>query len=56
MAELGTARIISLASAEPGLTGSPLRRITLASDASMLIGAVSLTPSERQSSDILPPG
>jgi len=31
MAELATARIISLASAEPGLTGSPSRRITLAS-------------------------
>jgi putative transposase len=31
MAELGTARIISLASAEPGLTGSPSRCITLAS-------------------------
>jgi hypothetical protein len=31
MAELRTARIISLASAEPGLTGSPSRRVTLAS-------------------------
>jgi hypothetical protein len=29
MDELGTARIISLASAEPGLTGSPSRRVTL---------------------------
>jgi hypothetical protein len=31
MDELVAARIISLASAEPGLTGSPSRRITLAS-------------------------
>jgi len=31
MDELVMARIISLASAEPGLTGSPSRRITLAS-------------------------
>jgi hypothetical protein len=31
MAELETARIISLASAEPGLTDSPSLRVTLAS-------------------------
>jgi hypothetical protein len=30
MAELVTARIISMASAEPGLTGSPSLRVTLA--------------------------
>jgi len=56
MDELVTARIISLASAEPGLTGSPSRRVTLASRRQCPVRRRASMPSERQSYDILLPG
>jgi hypothetical protein len=52
MDELSMARIISLASAEPGLTGSPSLCVTLASRRRFLFGAVPLMPPERQSFDM----
>ena len=42
MVELVTARIISLASAEPGLTGSPSLRFTLASRRQLSFSAPNL--------------
>jgi hypothetical protein len=50
---LAMARIISLASAEPGLTGSPSLCVTLASRRRYRARAAPLMPLERQSFDIL---
>jgi putative transposase len=56
MDELVAARIVSLASAEPGLTGSPSRRITLASGRQCLGRRRALMPPERQPFDSPLPG
>jgi len=52
MDELAMARIISLASAEPGLTGSPSLMSPSKAGAGIMLGAVPLMPLERQSCDI----
>ena len=56
MDELAMARIISLASAEPGLTGSPSLRITLASLCRYRAWRRTAMPPGRQSFDIPPLG